>query len=118
MPTLIDKIQAKQARLAVIGLGYVGLPLAIAFSKHLNVLGYDISKRKIDELQSGIDTTNEVGDLVLIKTSAEFTNDAKELERCIFIVVAVPTPINDDKSPNLYPIKSASEIVGKHLKKT
>ena len=103
-------------QIGVIGLGYVGLPLAVAFSEKYQVLGFDINQDKINEYKSGNDLTNEVGEK-LKKSKIEFTSDEKKIGRMDFIIIAVPTPINKLKKPDFEPLKSASKIVGKNLKK-
>ena len=104
--------------IAVVGLGYVGMPLAVAFAeKWDNVIGFDINKQKIEVYKSGIDPTNEVGDEKIKETSIHFTSDEKELQKADFIVVAVPTPVNGDHTPDLTPVTGASEIVGRNMKK-
>ncbi|MGL5345864.1 MAG: nucleotide sugar dehydrogenase [Peptostreptococcaceae bacterium] len=102
-------------KIAVIGLGYVGLPLAIEFDKHFSVIGFDIDKNKIKSYIEGIDATNEVGDDNLKNSTIEFTSDETKLKEANFYIIAVPTPINIDKTPDLNPIISASEIVGRNL---
>lgn len=102
-------------KIGVIGLGYVGLPLAVAFSEKYKVLGFDINKSKIESYKSGNDLTNEVGDK-LKKSKIEFTSDEKRIKEMDFIVIAVPTPINKSKKPDFEPLKSASKIVGRNLK--
>lgn len=103
-------------KLALVGLGYVGMPIAVEFAKHIKVIGFDINEKRIMEYQNGIDSTNEVGE-VIKNTTVEFTNDPARLKEASFIIVAVPTPIKNDNSPDLNPIESASEIVGQNLKK-
>lgn len=103
-------------KLSVIGLGYVGMPLAIAFAKKLPVIGFDINEEKIALYQLGYDPTNEVGDEAVREATVDFTSDEKKLNDAIFHIVAVPTPINLDKTPDLSPIIGASEIVGRHLR--
>lgn len=103
--------------IAVIGLGYVGLPLAIEFSKHLNVIGFDINKEKIENYKNNIDILNEVGDNELKKCSVKFTCNEEDLNKANFFIVAVPTPINKDKTPNLKPVIEASKLVGRYIKK-
>ncbi len=112
---LYEKIVGKEEKIAVVGLGYVGMPIAIAFAKKVDVIGYDYNKQKVEQYKNGIDPTGEVGEEEIKKTSLFFTSDADELEKAKFIIVAVPTPINLDKTPDLTPIISASETVGKHL---
>ncbi|TFZ41211.1 nucleotide sugar dehydrogenase [Soehngenia longivitae] len=107
----------KNRRIAVVGLGYVGLPLAIEFAKKYdNVIGFDVNSSKLDKYRQGIDVTKEVGNEAIINSSCLFTDDATKLHECDFIVVAVPTPINSDKTPDLSPVISASRSVGKNLK--
>lgn len=107
----------KNKVLSVIGLGYVGLPLAVAFSKKLSVVGFDINKEKIETYKSGIDPTNEVGDEEVKNSSVYFTNDEANLKDCNFHIVAVPTPTNDDKTPDLRPVIGASKVLGRNLSK-
>ena len=101
--------------LAVVGLGYVGLPLAVAFSRHMPVLGFDISARRIEELRKGHDRTNEVIDEALATASIQYTSDPAELARAAVIVVAVPTPIDEHRAPDLTPVVGASRTVGRHM---
>ena len=91
----------KRTSLAVIGLGYVGMPLAIAFADHINVTGFDLNKEKISLYKSGIDPTNEVGNEKIQKTTINFTTDEQQLQYASFHIIAVPTPINQDKTPDL-----------------
>lgn len=108
----------KQANIAVVGLGYVGMPIAIEYAKRgINVIGFDLNSDKINLYKSGIDPTKEVGDLAVKNSSVFFTNDAKELSKASFYIVAVPTPVNLDKTPDLNPVISASKIIGKNLAK-
>ncbi|HFU4350761.1 TPA: nucleotide sugar dehydrogenase [Streptococcus suis] len=111
------KIVNKEEKIAVIGLGYVGMPIAVAFAKKADVIGFDLNKEKIEFYKSGIDPTNEVGDNEIKKTTVEFTADETKLQEAKFHIVAVPTPINSDKTPDLSPIEGASEIVGRNLTK-
>ena len=104
-------------QICVVGMGYVGLPLAVAFNKEFNVIGFDISEKKINDLKNSIDVTNEVSKQELSNCNIEFTNDASKIDQADFVIVAVPTPIDEDKIPDLYCVESASEIVGKNLKK-
>lgn len=113
----IDDLKAKDLTLAVIGLGYVGLPLAIEFGKTRRIVGFDINQNRINELKSGSDHTLEVSAEELIEaTHLSFTDDVEALRNCNCFIVTVPTPIDDHKQPNLNPLISASEIVGKVLK--
>jgi UDP-N-acetyl-D-galactosamine dehydrogenase len=114
---LYDKIIKKEEKIAVVGLGYVGMPIAVAFAKKVNVIGFDLNKKKIDLYKSGIDPTNEVGDDEIKKTTVEFTADETKLKEAKFHIVAVPTPINSDKTPDLSPVEGASKIVGRNLTK-
>jgi UDP-N-acetyl-D-galactosamine dehydrogenase len=112
---LYEKVKNKKEKISVIGLGYVGLPLAVSFAKVVDVIGYDISEDKVNGYISGIDVTKEVGDEALRETAISFTSNEKELKNAKFHIVAVPTPINNDKTPNLNPVKSASKTLGDNL---
>ena len=113
---LYEKLIAKKESLALVGLGYVGMPIAVAFAKKgLDVVGFDLNKEKIALYQSGHDPTMEVGDEVIKQTSVHFTSDETELQKAKFIIVAVPTPVNTDHTPDLTPVVGASEIVGRNL---
>jgi len=103
--------------IAVVGLGYVGLPLAAAFSKHFHVIGYDVNEEKLDLYKKGVDPTGEIGEAGLKECTILFTADAEKIHEADFIVVAVPTPINEDKTPDLRPVESSSSAVGRHMKK-
>lgn len=105
----------KRTSLAVIGLGYVGMPLAIAFADHINVTGFDLNKEKISLYKSGIDPTNEVGNEKIQKTTINFTTDEQQLQYASFHIIAVPTPINQYKTPDFGPIIGASTILGRNL---
>ena len=107
----------KQKHLAVIGLGYVGMPIAVQFAKKIKVIGFDLNSKKIDEYKKGHDVTGEVGNEELKKTSLVFTDKEKDLNNINFFVVAVPTPINQDKTPDLSPVIGASEVVGRNIEK-
>ena len=114
--SLSERIINRDCALAVVGLGYVGMPLAVAFAKKgLHVIGYDLSKAKIQAYLDGIDPTHEVGNEAIRSTTIEFTNDETRLNDARFFVVAVPTPVNADHTPDLTPVESASEIVGRNL---
>ena len=106
----------KDIKLAIIGLGYVGLPLAVAFGKVRDVVGYDISQNRISDLQKGIDKTNEIDAKDLNISSVQFTNDEKSLENCNFFIVTVPTPIDVNCNPDLSFLENASRLVGKYIK--
>lgn len=112
-----DLIEGKET-LAVVGLGYVGMPIAVAFArKGLSVIGFDVNESKIELYKSGIDPTKEVGNDVIKTTTMQFTSDEKELQKARFIIIAVPTPVNVDHTPDLTPVIGASQIVGKNLAK-
>lgn len=96
------------------GLGYVGMPIAVEFAKHISVIGFDINEKRVNEYASGIDATNEVGEAIK-NTTVEFTSDPKRLKEAKFIVVAVPTPVNPDTTPDLRPVEGASRTVGQNL---
>src|SRR5690554_4023867 len=114
---LYDKIVEKKEKISVVGLGYVGMPIAVAFAKKVDVIGFDINEKKIELYKSGIDPTNEVGDDEIKKTTVKFTADESKLKEAKFHIVAVPTPINSDKTPDLSPVEGASKIVGRNLTK-
>ena len=114
---LYNKIIKKETSIAIVGMGYVGMPLAVAFSKKAKVIGFDLSKSRIEKYKKGIDLTNEVGDETLKKSSVFFTSDQKDLKNAMFYVVAVPTPINLDKTPDLSYVINASSMIGANLKK-
>ena len=113
---LYDKLVNRQEALALVGLGYVGMPIAHAFAKKgLNVIGFDLNAAKIELYKSGVDPTMEVGDEEIKKTKIHFTSDESALKQAKFIIVAVPTPVNTDHTPDLTPVIGASEIVGRNL---
>src|SRR5690554_777952 len=114
---LYDKIVKKEEKIAVVGLGYVGMPIAVAFAKKVDVIGFDLNTKKIDLYKSGIDPTNEVGNEEIKKTTVEFTADETKLMEAKFHIIAVPTPINSDKTPDLSPVEGASRLVGRNLTK-
>ena len=115
---LYNRLTARQERLSVIGLGYVGMPIAVEFAiRRIQVIGSDLDSEKIKKYQSGIDPTNEVGNDVLKNTAIKFTSDEKELRKAKFHIVAVPTPVNCDHTPDLKPIQGASRILGRNLVK-
>lgn len=114
---LYNDIVQKNEKIAVIGLGYVGLPIAIEFSKKANVIGYDLNQKKINTYMSGIDPTLEVGDLEISNSKIEFTNKEEDIQKAKFYIIAVPTPIKDDKTPDLSPVINASKTVGRNLSK-
>ena len=110
-----EELSSRRIPLAVVGLGYVGLPLAVAFARHFDVIGFDISAARIEELKGGHDHTNEVTDEALAGAQIEYTSDPQMLNKAGVIIVAVPTPIDDHRSPDLTPVVSASTTVGSHL---
>lgn len=101
-------------KLALVGLGYVGMPIAVEFAKHIKVIGFDINEKRVNEYKSGIDSTNEVGEAIK-DTKVEFTADPTRLKEAKFIIVAVPTPVNEDNTPDLRPVEGASRTVGQNL---
>lgn len=113
--TLYDDLLAWKEKLALIGLGYVGMPIAVEFAKYVKVIGFNHNEKRIQQYKSGIDPTHEVGDKAISDTSVDFTSDEKRLREAKFLIVAVPTPINQDKTPDLYPVENASRIVGRNL---
>ncbi len=115
--SLYEKIINKEEKISLVGLGYVGMPIAVAFAKKVDVIGYDLNAKKIETYKAGIDPTNEVGDDVIKSTAVEFTSDETKLKEAKFHIVAVPTPVNDDHTPDLTPVEGASEIVGRNLTK-
>lgn len=116
--TLSEQLVRRERALAVVGLGYVGMPLAVSFAKKgLRVIGYDLNKAKIEAYQSGIDPTREVGNDAIRATTMEFTSDEARLREARFFVVAVPTPVNADHTPDLTPVEGASRVVGRNLQK-
>ncbi len=115
--SIYEQLINKSEALALVGLGYVGMPIAHAFAKKgINVIGFDINKDKIELYKTGIDPTKEVGDDEIKKTKIHFTSEEKDLSKTRFIIVAVPTPVNTDHTPDLTPVVGASEIVGRNLR--
>ncbi len=116
--SIYQQLLNRQQKLSVVGLGYVGMPIAVAFAKKgIEVIGFDVNQNKIKTYQSGIDPTQEVGNEVIKKTSVYFTNDETMLKQAKFHIIAVPTPVNIDHTPDLTPIQGASEVVGRNLTK-
>lgn len=115
--SLYEKIVAREESISLVGLGYVGMPIAVAFAKKVRVIGYDLNAAKIALYQSGIDPTNEVGNEAIRNTTVEFTSDETKLREAKFHIVAVPTPVNDDHTPDLTPVEGASRILGRNLTK-
>lgn len=112
---LYEKLITGEEKLALVGLGYVGMPIAVEFAKHVKVIGFNHNERRIQQYKSGIDPTNEVGNEVISTTTVDFTSDEKRLSEAKFIVVAVPTPVKDDNNPDLEPVENASRIVGRNI---
>lgn len=114
---LYEKIVNGEEKLSLVGLGYVGMPIAVAFSKKVKVVGFDLNAKKIELYKSGVDPTNEVGDDAIKSCTVDFTADETKLREAKFHIVAVPTPVNDDHTPDLTPVEGASEILGRNLTK-
>ena len=116
--SIYEKLIKGEENLSLVGLGYVGMPIAVAYaSKGIKVIGFDLNKAKIDLYKNGIDPTNEVGNDVIKNTTVQFTADENELKKAKFHIIAVPTPVNSDHTPDLTPVIGASEIVGRNLTK-
>lgn len=115
--SLYERIVSGEEKIALVGLGYVGMPIAVSFAKKVKVIGYDLNKEKINLYRQGIDPTKEVGNEGIKETTVEFTDDEKKLQEAKFIIVAVPTPVNTDHTPDLTPVVGASEIVGRNITK-
>ena len=116
--SIYEKIIKRGEKLSLVGLGYVGMPIAVAFAnKGVDVIGFDLNKAKIELYKNGIDPTKEVGDEAIRNTSVYFTSDEKDLQKAKFHIVAVPTPVNTDHTPDLTPVIGASRIVGRNLTK-
>ena len=115
--SLYEKIVNGEEKISLVGLGYVGMPIAVAFSKKVKVVGFDLNAKKIELYKNGIDPTNEVGDEAIKACTVEFTADESKLREAKFHIVAVPTPVNDDHTPDLTPVEGASTIVGRNLTK-
>ena len=113
--SLFERLIAGEEKLSVLGLGYVGMPLAVAFAKKVKVIGFDLNRKKIGVYLSGKDPTGEVGDDAIRETSMRFTSDESALLEARFHIVAVPTPIYADKTPDLSPVEEASRILGRNL---
>jgi len=115
--SLFEKIINKEESISLVGLGYVGMPIAVAFARKVNVIGFDLNEKKIELYKNGIDPTKEVGNDVIKNSTVEFTSNAEDLKKAKFHIVAVPTPVNTDHTPDLTPVESASHILGKNLMK-
>lgn len=114
---LYEKLVKGEEKLSLVGLGYVGMPIAVAFAGKIKVVGFDLNEQKIELYKKGIDPTKEVGDDVIKNTAVEFTADAAKLREAKFHIVAVPTPVNSDHTPDLSPVEGASRILGQNLTK-
>ncbi len=112
---LYEKLVSGEEKLSLVGLGYVGMPIAVAFAKKLKVIGFDLNEHKIEMYRQGMDPTCEVGDEGVKASDVEFTTNEKKLDEAKFHIVAVPTPVNADHTPDLTPIESASQILGRNL---
>lgn len=112
---LYERLIRNEEKLALVGLGYVGMPIAVEFAKHVSVIGFNHNEHRIQQYKSGIDPTNEVGNEVISKTAVDFTSDERRLSEAKFIIVAVPTPVKDDNNPDLGPVENASRIVGRNM---
>lgn len=110
-------MKTAQGIVGVVGLGYVGLPLAVSFAKHIKVIGFDINAKRVEQLQQGVDLTGETLGGDLKNPNISFTADPQQLRQCRYIVVAVPTPVDDANVPDLSPVVGASEVVGANLSK-
>ena len=115
--SIYEGLLARREKLALVGLGYVGMPIAVAFAKKVDVIGFDTNSRKIALYKSGVDPTREVGDEAIARTSVDFTDDETRLREARFLIVAVPTPVNQDKTPDLTPVIGASRVIGRNLTK-
>lgn len=111
---IYQNLIAGKDKLALVGLGYVGMPIAVEFAKHIKVIGFDINRQRVEEYSNGIDSTNEIGDAIKDST-VEFTSDPSKLSEAKFIIVAVPTPVNSDTTPDLKPVEGASRTVGQNI---
>ena len=115
--SLYEQIVEHKEKVSLIGLGYVGMPIAVAFSKKVNVIGFDLNEKKIELYKAGIDPTKEVGDEEIRNCAVEFTAEESKLQEAKFHIVAVPTPVRSDHTPDLSPVEGASEILGRNLTK-
>nr|WP_308624316.1 nucleotide sugar dehydrogenase [uncultured Eisenbergiella sp.] len=114
---LYEKLVNGEEKLSLVGLGYVGMPIAVAFGRKINVIGYDLNAQKVEQYKAGYDPTREVGDDVIRQANVEFTADETKLKEAKFHIVAVPTPVNEDHTPDLRPVEGASRTVGRNLVK-
>lgn len=114
---LYEKIVKREEKISLVGLGYVGMPIAVAFAKKADVIGFDVNKQKVALYKNGIDPTKEVGNEVIKNTTVDFTSDEARLREAKFHILAVPTPVKDDHTPDLTPVESASRTLGRNLTK-
>ena len=114
---MIEALLNKETKLAVLGLGYVGLPIALAFARKISVIGFDIKAERIKLMQEGIDPSNELEAFEFDDTDITFTHDIEDIKEATFFIVAVPTPVDAHKVPDLSALLAASETLGKVLKK-
>lgn len=117
MMSLYEKIIRHEEKVSLIGLGYVGMPIAVAFAEKVDVIGFDVNEKKVNLYKKGIDPTNEVGDQAIQESTVTFTSKEEDLRDAKFHIVAVPTPVNEDHTPNLKPVESASHTLGRNLTK-
>lgn len=114
---LYEKIIERREKVSIIGLGYVGMPIAVSFAKHIDVIGFDINEAKVELYKQGIDPTKEVGNEAIRSCNVNFTSDETQLQKARFHIVAVPTPVNADHTPDLLPLLGASTVLGRNLTK-
>ena len=114
---LYEKIASGKEKISLVGLGYVGMPIAVAFARKVSVVGFDLNAKKIELYKAGVDPTKEVGDEVIRASKVEWTADETKLREAKFHIVAVPTPVHDDHTPDLSPVEGASRILGRNLTK-
>lgn len=112
---MYDDLNAGKVTMSLVGLGYVGMPIAVDFAKKVKVLGFDINEHKVAQYRAGKDPTREVGDEVIARTTVDFTSDPARLKEARFHIVAVPTPVREDHTPDLTPVISASKTLGQNL---
>src|SRR6185503_12337030 len=115
--SIYDRIIKKQDKIAVIGLGYVGLPIALAFAKKVKVIGFDINEQRVQMMRKGIDPSNELPKKEFANSDISFTSRLEDLKKASFFIIAVPTPIDEHNLPDLKPLISATTTVGKVLKR-
>lgn len=115
--SIYEELLNGKEKLSLVGLGYVGMPIAVAFAKKISVIGFDVNEAKVELYKKGIDVTKEVGDEALKNSKVDFTADETRLQEARFHIVAVPTPVNADHTPDLTPVESASRLLGRNLKK-